>query len=320
MTTKRRIKKSARISRTKQKKKPPSDTKILLVQSWNFLLKHKKLSGVGGLGILGFILWFGFWPIANLSGLTPAMLNQIIETHAMKTGFGLEQLALDGRKHTQKHKIMEAITLTNGTPLFWIDLEHTKQELLQIDWIKQASIKRQWPNKLHITIQERQPYAIWQHQRQFFLVDPDGVAFIRQPSQGFSDLPLVIGQSANVRADEVYPLLDQLSPYLRDQFQAATLMRERYWMLHFNQGLRLKLPADRPGKKLTQFIELIENSRLDLTHFDQIDLRLEDRMIMRPIAPVATQKTAPKKAKSNIKSDPPSPALNPTLICAPDCG
>jgi cell division protein FtsQ len=44
---------------------------------------------------------------------------------------------------------------------FTVDLHHLREILMQQPWIKQASLRRQWPIGLHVLIDEKKPVAYW---------------------------------------------------------------------------------------------------------------------------------------------------------------
>lgn len=88
----------------------------------------------------------------------------------------LSQLAVTGdRQYTTNDDIREAV-LALGLPDTFVgqDVDAIRQEVLRIPWIKQVSVRKQWPDKLNINVVEYRPMAYW---NDAFLLDQQGVLF-----------------------------------------------------------------------------------------------------------------------------------------------
>jgi cell division protein FtsQ len=61
----------------------------------------------------------------------------------------------------------------HGT-FFTLDFDAARAALRDVPWVRQVALRRQWPSRLEVTIDEYVPLARWNDTS---LVDPDGVVF-----------------------------------------------------------------------------------------------------------------------------------------------
>lgn len=75
----------------------------------------------------------------------------------------LSQLVLTGdHRFTNEEDIRKAI-LELGLPNTYIaqDVDDIQQEIMRLPWIKQVSVRKQWPDRLIVNVVEYQPSYVW---------------------------------------------------------------------------------------------------------------------------------------------------------------
>ena len=112
------------------------------------------------------------------------------------------------------------------------------------DWIASASVLRQFPNRLHIEVVERVPFALWQIKGKFHVIDRDGETLSRFAVSDNMDLPIVVGEGAQKQALRLINDLEAW-PDLKSQVRAAALVAERRWTLYLFNGIKVLLPEKR---------------------------------------------------------------------------
>ena len=110
-----------------------------------------------------------------------------------------------------------------------------------LDWVDQASVLRRFPNQLHVTIVEREPFVVWQHKGQTLVVDRKGKTMSGLRPEGVNVLLHVSGAGANTTALELVNQLEVV-PDLRSDIRAAARVGERRWTLYLRSGLKIALP------------------------------------------------------------------------------
>lgn len=163
-----------------------------------------------------------------------------------------------------------------------IDLDAIRQRLLGFAWIREARVSRRLPDTLIVEVVERQPAAIWQHNRRLSLIDADGVRLGPVRLDAMPNLPLLIGPGAERRITALGALLDA-APRVRPLLAGATWIGERRWDLRFHTGETLSLPEGEEAatRALRRFVDMDGRRQLLGGRFVRFDMRIEDRMIVR---------------------------------------
>ena len=205
-----------------------------------------------------------------------------------QSGFYVKEIFVEGRQHTNQQEILKALGTTRGQPIFKQDLETLKRNLEKIDWVKNAHIQRCLPHHLYIKITERQPIALWQHQKNFFLVDQEGVIIQNIQVEPFRRLPLVVGADAPIHAPKILNLLEKF-PKIREQLSSLTRIRQRRWDLTLNNSILVKLPADKLEDSLARLSILIEQKKISPEDVSVVDLRNSQQIVLRLSAAAAVR-------------------------------
>jgi cell division protein FtsQ len=66
---------------------------------------------------------------------------------------------VEGLKHTTREQIHKVFRTDFGRSIHLADLAERRRDLLAISWVKDASVSRNWPNRLVVRVQERKPFA-----------------------------------------------------------------------------------------------------------------------------------------------------------------
>jgi cell division protein FtsQ len=163
--------------------------------------------------------------------------------------------------------------------------------------VQSARVERRLPNTIVVSLTERRPFAIWQFQGKFRLVDRAGQV-VDQDLAEVKELPLIVGAGAPAAAA---PLLDLVGKYpaLLSRMVAAVRVGERRWNLRLNTGADVMLPEGAEQAALERLMTLHQGQALLDRPLKAVDMRLPDRLVVRPsVEPKpddATRGAAPRK-------------------------
>jgi cell division protein FtsQ len=198
-------------------------------------------------------------------------------------GFRIEEITVSGRSRTPADQILAALGVRHGDPILGVNLAVVKDRLEAIPSVRVAAVERRLPGAVHLAIVERQPVALWQQGKNFTLVDRDGHQ-IPGDIQGFEDLPLVVGDGAPAHAAELMTMLAS-EPKLASRVKAAVRVGSRRWNLKFDdaeRGLEVRLPESDAEAAWHRLAELDRERSLTSRRIAMIDLRLPDRLVLKP--------------------------------------
>lgn len=195
-------------------------------------------------------------------------------------GLSAQDIQIDGLKNVQGKHVLEAIGIDEGSSLIGFDAVRAHKQLSELDWVISATVQRLFPNKLHITVVERRPYAIWQENKRFHVIDHTGQVMSKLSPKKWSHLPVVAGEGAQQAAAELVNQLEEHSS-LRLLVRAAARVADRRWTLYLANGIKVMLPARGVPEALQRLADLESGQGILGRDIASIDLRLTDRIALR---------------------------------------
>jgi cell division protein FtsQ len=231
-------------------------------------------------GVLGVIVIRSAGPHVAPNGTLTSMRERLGAV-AAASGLRVTDIVIEGRLNTPEPLLWSAIGVKKGDPILGFSLEETRANIERIPWVEHATVERRLPGTLVINLQERRPFAIWQNQGKFVLVDRAGQVVGDQDVSQFRHLPLIVGQGAPGAAAG---LLDALRdrPALAEKVMASVRVGERRWNLRMNSGTDVMLPEGHEVVALDRLIQLQQDRAVLDRPLAAIDMRLPDRMVFRP--------------------------------------
>ena len=197
-------------------------------------------------------------------------------------GFTMRRVEIKGAERVSRLAIYNVAFDQPSMALPMIDLEATRERLLQFGWIREARVSRRWPDTLVVDVIERQPAAIWQNGGRLSVIDAEGVVLEPVRVEAMPELPLVIGDSANRQVGALAALLER-APRLRPLISGATWVGQRRWDLRFGGGELLMLPEgeDAAARAIQRFALMDQQDPLLGRGFVRIDMRDPRRTYVR---------------------------------------
>lgn len=196
-------------------------------------------------------------------------------------GMTVRDVTVTGRFYTSAQDILTALGAARGIPITAIDPQTARERVIALDWVREASVMRLYPNTIHVVIEEHEPLAIWRSGQTATLIDERGAVVDDLDVRSFPHLPLVVGAGA---AEAAPVFLAELGkrPAISARVQASLRVGERRWSLRLHNGVIVHLPDEGAGRALDELIDL--NERVGLVDRDiaVVDMRLPDRVTVLP--------------------------------------
>lgn len=200
-----------------------------------------------------------------------------------KAGFVVGAITVEGRLHSEAAEILKALGAEEGQPLLAVPLESGKEALEKLPWIKTASVQRRWPDTIFVRLEEREPLALWQKDKELALIDSEGVVITRKNLGRFDTLMILTGENAPKHAASLIGLL-KADPLIMAYIEAASWTGDRRWNLKTSHGTIIKLPEGDIGLALARLSKLQKEEGVFEKGIEQIDLRDPSRIIVRTAA------------------------------------
>jgi cell division protein FtsQ len=208
-------------------------------------------------------------------------------------GMDAPNLQVDGVKHASKADIQSVFERDFGRSLYLFPVAERRRNLLAVDWVKDATVSRQWPNHVAVKIDERTPVAFAQLAEprgagyRYALIDDEGVLLPSPGSGARFNLPVLVGirleENESQRRDrvrrmlylmkEVGPLSEKIS-----EVDVADVGNLTVTAQAEDRIVVLLLGSQRFRQRAENFFNHYPEIRRRLPDAKTFDLRLDDRI------------------------------------------
>jgi cell division protein FtsQ len=182
---------------------------------------------------------------------------------------------------------------------FGVPLESLRESFEQVPWVRQASIRRVWPNSLHIEIEEHKAAAVWGDGR---LVNMQGELFSANLGEAEDAGPLPQFAGPNEASVQVLrrhvELVQWLTP-LNVRPESLTLSTRHAWTVKLDDGTTLLLGREQGvamEDRIAKWVASVPRLQARLTSRPELyDLRYPNGFAVRAVALVDDAKKLDSK-------------------------
>ncbi|HEX5325369.1 MAG TPA: cell division protein FtsQ/DivIB [Acetobacteraceae bacterium] len=256
--------------------------------------------------------WLGFATVIALlivvavhsaepGGALARMRERLLNTTGF-TGLRVTEIRVEGRANTPEALLRATLGVGIGDPILGFSVAQAARRIETLSWVDHATVERRLPGTIVVRLQERRPFAIWQNQGKFVLIDRSGQVVTNENVSDFRQLPLLVGPGA---PDGAAALIDALNdhPRLSGRVVAAVRVGQRRWNLQMKSGMDVLLPEGHEAAALDRLSALEDQHRLLDRPLTLIDLRLPNMLVLRPApgsmpAAAAAHPSAPAKKQT----------------------
>lgn len=195
--------------------------------------------------------------------------------------FPLREVKVNGElQHVTREQVQFIVTRALKGNFFTLDLNKTRRTFEKLPWVRNVNVRRRWPDKLEVTLEEHQALARWNNSA---LVNTRGELFQAASDQ---QLPVFSGP-----ADAVQEVASQYQ-FFRQQLAAAgrqpvqvSLSPRRAWQIRLDDGLVVELGREQVEQRLEKFVKVYDRSLGRLGQMnkavDYVDLRYPNGFAVR---------------------------------------
>jgi cell division protein FtsQ len=209
-----------------------------------------------------------------------AAFKNAADAGANAMGMRIAAVSLSGQRQVSREEIFAAAGVTESSSLLFLDVADARARLEAIPWIAEATVRKLYPDRLQITVTEREAFALWQLQGKISVIAADGTILSTKVEPRHITLPFVVGPGAAAQARAFLAILDR-HPAIRDSVRAAILVGERRWNLRLKNGIDVRLPEHELEGALTRLAGLDQEKALFTRDIMAVDMRLADRLAVR---------------------------------------
>lgn len=184
--------------------------------------------------------------------------------------FPVRRIAVEGDlTHVTKEQLQYVVKNELKGTFFTLDLDRTRQAFEKLPWVRRVEVRRFWPDRLDVNIEEHHAVARWGSSA---LLNQQGERFDAATSES---LPVLEGPEGTEK--QLVEGFIQYRDVLTSLGKVPThvwLSERRAWRLELDRQLMVEIGRDDGVERLRRFVTAYPNSlaRLDQP-FEYVDLR-----------------------------------------------
>ena len=210
-------------------------------------------------------------------GIGKAFLEQ--DGIAKVLGAKAKHIMVEGALYVDQQALREKIGLNFNDPLIGFKAADVKARVEELPWVSKAEVQRQLPSTVKVKLYEKKPLALWQSDDDRYVIDREGNP-INRATDIFNYLPLLTGTSSSENAPKLFAMIAE-SPHLDNKITSAEFIGERRWNLMFENNVLVQLPEGASVSAMKKLKKLDDSKDVMKVGGIVIDLRIEDRIILR---------------------------------------
>lgn len=186
----------------------------------------------------------------------------------------IESVIVKGeRQFTTNAAIHTAMQSLMGSSFFSADVNQVQQALEGLPWVYRASVRREWPAKMLVFIEEQQPVAHWNSDQ---WINVHGELFKASKPVEFAYLPQLKGPEGTAKQVlKNYKKLSQLLEINGFKLTQLSLNPRHAWRAVLGNGIMLELGREDKMARIQRFVDVYPVLAKSSKKVMSVDLRYD---------------------------------------------
>jgi cell division protein FtsQ len=203
--------------------------------------------------------------------------------------FPLRELALTQAPTKLTVEQLEHVMRTGITGNFFtVDLDATRDAFEKLPWVRKATVQRQWPGGLTLTIEEHEVRARWRHLNgNPALVNRQGEVFVAE-LQEHATLPLFSGpEGSTAEILRQHEAFTGVLAGIGRRADTIALSPRQAWQVKLDDGVTIELGRDQEqhplGERLSRFAAYYPTLKSRMQKLQVADMRYPNGFVVSSI-------------------------------------
>jgi cell division protein FtsQ len=180
---------------------------------------------------------------------------------AQRPYFTLKTIRIEGAEHAQLRHINPLVV--RGAVLarvkgnfFTANLDNVRQVFEAVPWVRKATVRREWPNQLIVTLEEHMPLGTWGDDGRLLSVKGD--VFTANLAEAEEDTRLLAFDGPAGSEKEVVARLNDLNAWfapLKLQAEKLELSGRYAWTVTLDNGVTVELGREKTSSTLKERVD-----------------------------------------------------------------
>ncbi len=190
-----------------------------------------------------------------------------------------EVVVVSSVQRTAKAEIQAAVRDRIGGNFFAVSLAEVRAALEKLPWVRGASVRRVWPDRLEVSLEEHVALARWGDDA---LINTHGERFFGKADRA---LPLFVGPAGSEgEVARRYARFAQIAAPLGASLERVVLTPRFAWQLRLDSGLNIMLGRDAEAAeaRLRRFVGVYDSTLKTMNRrHEYVDLRYPNGFALR---------------------------------------
>jgi cell division protein FtsQ len=211
---------------------------------------------------------------------------------AQRPMFTLKTIRIEGTADVPLRYVSRSAVKSTALPrikgnFFTVDLDSVRTAFESVPWVRKATVRREWPNQLVVTLEEHVPLATWGEDGRLVSVKGDVFTANLAEAEEDGELPELAGPAGSEK--EVVERFQELHAwFVPTGLKPASLhLSSRYaWTVRLNNGMTVELGREQSRETLKARVDRLTGIYPQLVarlqnRIESIDMRYPNGLALR---------------------------------------
>jgi cell division protein FtsQ len=216
-----------------------------------------------------------------------AVIYLFSHSHPMQAVFPLKHITFAGNKHLTDDELRTLAGVHLNESLIMISGSKVTRQILKSPWIRSVNLRKEFPDTLSMVIEEAEPFALLDMNEHLFLIDENGKLLEELRDDSIPFLPVITADPFKEKEgfSEALNLVRIMNGkgFSSERDRIEIIAHKAHELTLTIDGTVVKIGAGGYEGKLEKLIRLEEDIKDMGIPVDYIDLRFENKAIVKPV-------------------------------------
>lgn len=176
-----------------------------------------------------------------------------------------------------REDVDQVLNQYQGKSLLFVDLSKIKDQLEALPWVMSASVKKQWPGTIAVSMVEHEPVAMWNTDR---VLNSEGIPLL-QPQLNMQLAQLYGPEESARQVMGQYLQFSQVFGDLGLSVEMVTLHARGAWRLELDGGIEVVLGDQNVLERSRRVVSVLKSNEFNERSIQYIDARYPNGVALK---------------------------------------
>lgn len=206
---------------------------------------------------------------------------------AVNSVFHIKKVVMTGNEHLTDDELKNQAKLNPSENLLTVSSSRIFSRMLESPWIRSVSVRKEFPDRLHILIKETEPFALLDMKGKLFIVDDRGKMLEELKDSEIPFLP-IISSNPFAEKDAFFEAIRlaaviKATGLLSSKDHIEIIAHKSQEIVVNLDGVIVKIGAGDYQEKIARLMEIEQEIKKRNISVDYIDVRFVNKIYVKPV-------------------------------------